>query len=268
MRQAFLGEGLQCTNDANGGNPLGVAAYTENWRDGKCQPSGKAYGLDHVHVITTQTVKRIIVEGNVAKGAELVSGEKLLATKEVILSCGSIRSPQILMLSGIGPSEELAKHGIGQIVESQDVGSSFNSLRCLAQFYKVCLENPELEQSKRLIRCCYMKIKNPENSLAAGASGWTDPSYTLGVPADTVVTVNPSKEKLKAAMIKDSTREVTDSHPHLAPSRGHIEILPLYAPTKAPLTGLNVPFNRTRITVSTLNLLPTSRGSVRLYGLE
>lgn len=39
------------------------------------------------------------------------------ATKEVILSAGSINSPQILMLSGVGPRDELEKHGIPLIQE-------------------------------------------------------------------------------------------------------------------------------------------------------
>lgn len=65
-------------------------------------------------------------------------------------------------------------------------------------------------------------------------------------------------------MLKDGDTDVDDSHPHLAPTRGHIELLPIYAPTEAPYTNLNVPFDGTCITVGILNLLPTSRGSVTL----
>lgn len=137
MRQCFLNVGLKWTSDANAGNPLGVAPYTENWRDGKRQPAGKAYGLGGVDVITNATVRRILLEGKIAKGAELVDGRQILASKEVILSCGSIRSPQVLMLSGIGPRDELAKQGIEQLVELPEVGKNFNDHCCLAQFYKV-----------------------------------------------------------------------------------------------------------------------------------
>lgn len=114
----------------------------------------------------------------------------------------------------------------------------------------------------------HAQIKSPEQALAAGSSGWNDPSYLLGVPADMVATATAPKDKLKAAMIKDGMHNVNDSHPHLAPTRGHIEILPLYAPTEAPLTDLNVPFDGTCITIGTLNLLPTSRGSVRLASAD
>jgi choline dehydrogenase-like flavoprotein len=137
MRQSFLNAGLKWTDDANGGNPLGVSPYTENWREGKRQPAGKAYGLKGVDVITNVFVRRIILEGNVAKGAELADGRTILANKEVILSCGSIRSPQLLKLSGIGPKDELEKHGIPQLIDSPEVGENFNDHSCLAQFFRV-----------------------------------------------------------------------------------------------------------------------------------
>ena len=45
----------------------------------------------------------------------------LYANKEVVLSAGAIGTPQILMLSGIGPANELSKHGIRQVVNAPDV---------------------------------------------------------------------------------------------------------------------------------------------------
>lgn len=68
-------------------------------------------------------------------------------------------------------------------------------------------------------------------------------------------------------MIRDGMTNV-ESDAHLKPTRGHIEILPLYAPTEAPHTGLNAPFDGTLFTVGTLNLLPTSRGSVKLASAD
>ncbi len=54
----------------------------------------------------------------------LAQKETLLVTREVILSAGAFNSPQILMLSGIGPADELAKHGIPQIVNLPGVGKN------------------------------------------------------------------------------------------------------------------------------------------------
>ena len=247
MRQSFLNTGLKWNPDANSGNPLGVAAYTENWRDGKRQPAGLAYGLKGVEVKTSSTVRRIILEDGVAKGAELADGTKILANKEVILSCGAIRSPQMLLLSGIGPKDELQKHGIQQLIDSPEVGSNFNDHFSIAQFYKV---------------------KNADKGLAMGHPNFKEPIYFQGVPGDMVATAPAPKDKLKAAMIKDGVKNINDSHPLLAPTRGHIECLPLYAPAESPLTGINVPLTGEYIMVGTLNLLPTSRGSVRLASTD
>ena len=139
LRTAFLkGTGLPASTDANGGNPIGVAPYTENWHPkGKRQPAGKAYGLNGVNVITNSLVRRVILEGNVAKGAELADGRIIMAKREVIISCGSIRTPQLLMISGIGPADELSKHGIQQLIDSPEVGCNFHDHVCMAQFYKV-----------------------------------------------------------------------------------------------------------------------------------
>jgi len=46
------------------------------------------------------------------------------------------------------------------------------------------------------------------------------------------------------------------------------QLLPIYAPTEAPMTNLNIPFDGTCITVGELNLLPTSRGSVKLASAD
>ena len=138
LRKAFLkGTDLPENPDANGGNPIGIAPYTENWRDGVRQPAGKAYGLKGVTVLTNSTVRRIILEEGHAKGAELVNGRIIMADREVIVSCGAIRTPQLLMLSGIGPASELSKHGIKQLIDAPEVGLNFHDHVCMAQFYKV-----------------------------------------------------------------------------------------------------------------------------------
>ena len=138
LYKAFLkGTSLPENPDANSGNPIGIAPYTENWRDGVRQPAGKAYGLKGVSVLTNSTVRRIVLEDGVAKGAELINGHIIMAKREVILCCGSIRTPQLLLLSGIGPADELSKHGIKQLVDAPEVGLNFHDHVCMAQFYKV-----------------------------------------------------------------------------------------------------------------------------------
>lgn len=68
-----------------------------------------AYPLQGVTVMSSTLVRRVIISQDgtqVATGVELPDGQKYSAKHEVILSAGSLRTPQILMLSGIGPTEE------------------------------------------------------------------------------------------------------------------------------------------------------------------
>ena len=51
----------------------------------------------------------------------------LNATKEVILAAGAFSTPQLLMLSGIGPTDELSRLGIKTVVDSPDVGMCFKA---------------------------------------------------------------------------------------------------------------------------------------------
>ncbi len=70
-------------------------------------------------------VTRVLIEDGRAIGVEYRQGDKLIqarARKEVILSGGAYNSPQLLMLSGIGPAGQLAEHGIETIVDAPAVG--------------------------------------------------------------------------------------------------------------------------------------------------
>ena len=76
------------------------------------------------------TVKRILFDGSGerprATGVEAVSGEEtfIVDADEVILSAGAIGSPQILMLSGVGPADHLKEHGIETVIDSPGVGQN------------------------------------------------------------------------------------------------------------------------------------------------
>lgn len=117
LKEAYVKIGVKPIRDHNSGDNKGMAPRVENWYKGKRQPAGKAYGLKGVEVINKKTVTKVILEdgpNNIKKatGIELTSGETLKANREVIVCCGTIRTPQLLMLSGIGSADELKKHNI------------------------------------------------------------------------------------------------------------------------------------------------------------
>ncbi|KAJ8941404.1 hypothetical protein NQ314_010404 [Rhamnusium bicolor] len=105
--------------DFNGPEEIGASPYQINIKEGKRQDSGTAFlkpflNRPNLKILTKSFVMKIII--NKSKEAEGViftyKGRKYKAkaTKEVIVCEGSINSPQLLMLSGIGPEEHLKQH--------------------------------------------------------------------------------------------------------------------------------------------------------------
>ena len=120
-------------DDFNGENQEGIGYYQTTQKDGKRCSAAKAYlvpSLDreNLTVMTDTNVNKIIFENKKAVGVECLNeaGElvSVNAIKEVILSSGAFGSPQILLRSGVGPSEEILKHNIEHIHELPGVGKN------------------------------------------------------------------------------------------------------------------------------------------------
>ena len=81
----------------------------------------------NLHVVTHAQVSRVLFKDNKAIGVELErfgKKEQIYTNQEVILSAGSIGTPQILMLSGVGDKDELAQHNIPLVLHSPEVGKN------------------------------------------------------------------------------------------------------------------------------------------------
>lgn len=113
------------TDDFNGAEQFGaglfqVTQFHRGARRGRRCSAAAAYlhpvtGRPNLTVITGAVVERVVLEDRRATGVVLRQGRRrvaLRARREVVLSAGAFGSPQILMLSGIGPEEELRAHGI------------------------------------------------------------------------------------------------------------------------------------------------------------
>lgn len=116
--------------DPNSGSPLGFGPISLNRREGKRQLASSAYDLSGVEVMTETLVSRVLLENNNGKATavavELANGDVIRAAKEVVACCGAYRTPQLLLLSGIGSSEELVQAGIEQIVDLPEVGKNLH----------------------------------------------------------------------------------------------------------------------------------------------
>jgi choline dehydrogenase-like flavoprotein len=108
--------GIPHNEDLNGARQDGAGRYQVTQRDGMRCSTAVAYlhpaaARGNVDVLTDARVYRILFEGKRAVGVELMRHgalEQVRAEREVILSAGAYHSPQLLMLSGVGPSEALA----------------------------------------------------------------------------------------------------------------------------------------------------------------
>ncbi|MFF9119162.1 GMC family oxidoreductase [Streptomyces massasporeus] len=112
--------GYPYTSDFNGPEQDGVGYYHLTQRGGLRCSTADAYlrpalSRPNLEVLTGVTCTRVLLDGDRATGVEVErDGElrHLRAEREVVLSAGAYNSPQLLMLSGIGPGSELASHGI------------------------------------------------------------------------------------------------------------------------------------------------------------
>lgn len=131
FHSAITGAGHPEVQDTNGPNPTGIGVRPTNNVDGVRVSPAIAY-LNPIRHRLNLTIRgnvyarRIIFEGTTAKGVEVESGSETfqVQSNNIILSCGALRSPQILMLSGIGPKSHLADFGITVIKDAPGVGQN------------------------------------------------------------------------------------------------------------------------------------------------
>ncbi|KAE9368323.1 GMC oxidoreductase [Stipitochalara longipes BDJ] len=119
--------GFGTNTDTNSGDPIGMGMGSVCIYKGQRLTASSAYLSSpppNITILPHASVAKILIKGKIATGVELVSSRRFLARKEVIVCGGALNSPQILMLSGVGPREELQKHGIPLIHELQMVGKN------------------------------------------------------------------------------------------------------------------------------------------------
>jgi choline dehydrogenase-like flavoprotein len=102
-----------------------MAEVVEARTNGKRADIMSAYPLTGVTVLTDTLAKRVIKSASkIATGVELALGKVISAKQEVIFFAGAFRTPQLLMLSGVGPTSELKRHGVEEAVENNEVGKN------------------------------------------------------------------------------------------------------------------------------------------------
>ena len=139
--EAAIAVGLPVTDDYNGPQPIGFSKGQYTIRNGRRSSSANAFlkparGRPNLTVHTRAHATRILMNGTIATGVEYLRKGKPVSAQadcEVILSGGVFNTPQLLMLSGIGPAAHLKEFGIdclsdlpvGQNLQDHLVASNF-----------------------------------------------------------------------------------------------------------------------------------------------
>ena len=145
--RAFVRAGAEAghaaTPDFNGFAQEGFGPYQFTIHDGKRWSAATAYlkpilERPNFTIESHAQVSRIIFEGERAAGVEFVQKKEVVhvrAAREVILCGGAVNTPQVLMLSGIGPAETLNRFGIDVVADLDGVGQNLQDhLDCSIQY--------------------------------------------------------------------------------------------------------------------------------------
>ncbi len=135
LMQSAAAAGYRTTADLHGELQEGFARGEATIdRKGRRASTSRAYLYPVMHrpnlkVLTQALTRKVIIEGGRAVGIEYVRDglvQRAYAEREVILCTGAYNSPQLLMLSGVGPADELRRHGIEPIVDLPGVGANLS----------------------------------------------------------------------------------------------------------------------------------------------
>ena len=136
LSEAFVTAGVQAgmtaNPDFNGHHQAGVGYYQVTQKDGARCSAAVAYlhparARGNLHVLTGVQVHRVRVEDGRAVGVEFARRgvvDSVRAAREVLLCAGAVNSPQLLMLSGIGPAAHLQAHGLPVHSDLPGVGAN------------------------------------------------------------------------------------------------------------------------------------------------
>lgn len=183
LTRAFLSAtseiGFAANPDFNGASQDGAGLYQVTHRNAKRHSAADAFlrpamKRGNLKVLTGAQATRVTTEGGRSTGvAWLRDGraEQALATREVLLAGGSVNSPQLLMLSGVGPAEELKRVGIAAKHNLPGVGKNLQDHPMLSVGY-VCKKRVSLDTAETFWNIArYLAVKSGPLASNVAESG-------------------------------------------------------------------------------------------------
>lgn len=145
LERAVVDAGLPVCPDHNGAEQEGISRVELTTNGGRRASSARAYlhpamkARSNLSVLTKAQTTRIVLDGTRATGVEYLHHgkvERVHANREVVLSAGPYNSPQILMLSGIGPADHLRSVGIKARHDLEGVGENLQEHPNMLNIYR------------------------------------------------------------------------------------------------------------------------------------
>ncbi len=152
FEQACVAEGYPIDEDQNHPESTGVSPRARNTIDGVRMSMAINY-LDiarhrlNLTIRANVTARRILFDGKKAVGIEAESGGEVFTVEadEIVVSSGAVASPQLLMLSGVGPAEHLRSLGIEVVHDSPGVGKNLRDHPSAAVLFRSTGEKPDVQ---------------------------------------------------------------------------------------------------------------------------
>lgn len=183
--------GLPYNPDFNSGDPQGCGLYQITARNGRRSSASVAYlnparGRRNLRIKTGAAVTRVLIEKGRAVGVECIEGRRKMvyaAQREVVLSAGAIATPKLLMLSGLGPADQVARQGIAVQADLPGVGQNLQDHIEISLVYQ--LNGPHSYDKYKKLRwkaaagLNYLLFRNgpaSSNLIEGGAFWWGDRS--------------------------------------------------------------------------------------------
>jgi choline dehydrogenase len=244
--EACKAVGLPFNADFNGESQEGCGTYQLTTRNGKRLSSSRAFlwpasKRGNLRIETHALVTSLIFEGQRVTGVTFEQhGEirQALAGRNVILAGGAINSPQLLMLSGIGPQHQLREHGITVKLDNQNVGQHLEDHVGLNYTYR--MKVPTLNDE---LRPWYGKLKVGLQYLLSGTG-----------PLSLSINHGGGFFKTDPAQPRPNMQLYMQAFSTLLPRAGERPVL-----SPDPFSGLSIGLSNCR---------PTSRGEITLKSAD
>ena len=251
FREAASETGIPKVDDFNGGDNTGCVYFEVNQRRGIRLNASKAFlrpaaARSNLTIMTGCHVEKLLVDrteqGAICRGVQCSGGGRAFtatARRETLLAAGAIGSPHILQLSGIGPADQLYRHGIPPVVDAPGVGENLQDHLQLRMVYRIT-GAPSLNTSaaswygKMKIGLQYLLFQSGPMSMAPSQLG----AFARSDPAQATPNLEYHVQPLSLEKFGDPLHgfpAFTASVCNLRPtSRGHVRLAAndSYAPPK------------------------------------